>query len=139
MISNLKLQSNTGELNKLNLHIRALQKKWGLPKKMGIEVNLVLDELISNIIEHGQSGETDSIEIRLQKSGQELTIEVINAGPPFDPTRCKKADITLPLEKRQCGGLGIHLVKKLSDSCCYTRLDDKNIFRCKKTIPNQSR
>jgi anti-sigma regulatory factor (Ser/Thr protein kinase) len=139
MISNLKLQSISSELDKLSAHIMSLQKNWDLPRRTGIEINLVLDELVTNIIHHGHPKAEDIIDIQLHKAGDELTIEVINSGPAFDPTSCKEADTSLPLKERQCGGLGIHLVRELSDSCSYTRLGDKNIFSCKKTIPQESR
>jgi serine/threonine-protein kinase RsbW len=139
MKSSLKLNSNLAELVQLNSHIQALQNSWSLPPKTGIEVNLILDELITNIIEHSSPEPQEIIEIELIKSGNELTIEVMNSGPAFDPTKCKGADTTLPLEKRVCGGLGIHLVKQLSDSCSYTRSHGKNIFSFKKHIPQENR
>jgi serine/threonine-protein kinase RsbW len=139
MKSSLKLRSDLAALPEVNNHILSLQRNWSLPKKTGLELNLILDELITNIIEHGSPEPNEIIEILLLKTGDELTIEVINSGPAFDPTKCECIDSTLPLEKRLCGGLGIHFVKRFSDYCSYTRINSKNIFTFKKYIHQESR
>ena len=37
-------------------------------------------------------------------------------------------DITLPLEQRPVGGLGIHLVKNLMDAVNYRRSEGRNVL-----------
>lgn len=139
MKSSLKIKNALSELITLQNHIRSLEQEWSLPKKFGAEINLLLDELITNIIEHGDQENLHLIDISLSKTGRNLTIEVIDDGPQFDPTSCKSPDTTLPIEKRRCGGLGIFLVRKFSDSCSYKRSENKNIFTLQKTLPKECR
>ena len=139
MKSSLKIKNNLSELANLEEHLQSLESQWGLSKKIGVEINLVLDELITNIIEHGDQENLHFIDISLTKKCQKLTIEVKDDGPPFDPTRCKMPDTTQPLEERRCGGLGIFLVRKFSDCCSYKRSDNKNIFTLQKTLPKECR
>ena len=49
------------------------------------------------------------------------------------------ATLTLPLEKRKCGGLGIHLVRTFSDTYNYERRDEKNVLKLEKQIEKESR
>lgn len=139
MKSSVTLTSTLSELKELETHIRKLQDKWSISKKDAIEINLVLDELVTNIIEHGERATEGTIEILFSLNKRHLTIEVIDGGSPFDPTSCKKPDTSLPLDKRKCGGLGVLLVHKFSDCCNYTRLKDKNIFSLTKKLTEERR
>lgn len=139
MKSSLRIKNVLSELTTLQKYTKKLEKEWSLPKKFGSEINLLLDELITNIIEHGDQENIHYIDIALSKTGRNLTIEVIDDGPQFDPTSCKSPDTNLPIEKRRCGGLGIFLVRKFSDSCCYKRSQNKNIFTLRKTLPEECR
>ena len=38
---------------------------------------------------------------------------------PFDVTKSPDADITLPIEQRHPGGLGLHLIRRMLDSIEY--------------------
>lgn len=139
MKSSITLSHKITELSNLENHILQLKSTWDIPRKDAIEINLVLDELVTNIIEHQDIDEEGLITINFTLKGKQLTIEVIDRGPPFDPTSCKAPDTTLPLEERKCGGLGVLLVKKFSNYCSYTRLKKRNIFSVKKTIKQESR
>jgi len=116
-----------------------LKKKWSLSSKTTMELNLILDELISNIVEHGDVEKDSEIDIKLTKKKAVITLVIMDDGPPFDPTVTPAVDIALPLEKRKCGGLGIHLIRKFSDKCKYTRVDNKNILTLKKILYEECR
>jgi anti-sigma regulatory factor (Ser/Thr protein kinase) len=44
----------------------------------------------------------------------------------------EEPDLETPIENRQLGGLGIHLVKKMVDTATYRREGDKNILLLRK-------
>ncbi len=134
-----QINGDLSELNTLFDKLKNLEQRWSLSKKTLAEINLVLDELITNTIKHGNCDKNQSIEITLQKTDLKLTIEIIDTGLPFDPTVCQKPDTSLPLEKRRCGGLGILLVRQFSDCWKYTRSDNKNIITLQKTLPEECR
>lgn len=131
--------NDLAELNILRDRLQALQSAWTLKPKTVAEINLVLEEIIINIIEHGDRTKKHPIVITLKKKEQELTMVVTDEGPTFDPTNCTPPDTKLPLKKRQCGGLGIHLVRTLCQCCSYTRTDDSNMLILKKILPEECR
>ena len=45
----------------------------------------------------------------------------------FNPFDMEQNDIHLSIEEREIGGLGIHLVKSLMQTCQYQRKANKNI------------
>jgi anti-sigma regulatory factor (Ser/Thr protein kinase) len=95
-----------------------------------MSLNLALEEAVSNVIMYaypkGSDGLVD-IEAIIRK--KELEFIISDNGTPFDPTAAPEADITLDVEDRPVGGLGIFLVKNIMDVVKYTRSDDgKNIL-----------
>ncbi|MGW8180961.1 MAG: ATP-binding protein [bacterium] len=92
-------------------------------------VELVTEEAVVNICKysylHGEG------EVRLRCLGEEdrFIIEVTDWGGPFDATTMPAPDITSPIEERQVGGLGIYLIKKMTDDMSYTREDGRNVLR----------
>ena len=134
-----RIENDLSELNTLLEQLKALELKWSLSRKTLAEINLVLDELITNTIQHGNCEKQHPIDITLTKTGKKLTIQIIDAGLPFDPTLCKLPDTSLPLEERRCGGLGILLVSQFCDYWNYARLKEKNILTLQKNLPKEHR
>jgi serine/threonine-protein kinase RsbW len=106
------------------------------PSQVINDVNVVLDEVLSNIISYGyEDGEQSDILVRLDYRPGEVLVEVEDAGKPFDPLKAPPPDLGVPLEARQVGGLGIHFIKSLMDDVAYARVDGKNRLRLRKKLP----
>ncbi len=56
----------------------------------------------------------------MQLDAPHLTIEFIDDGDPFDPLAAPPPDLEAPLEERDLGGLGVHIVRSLADEVRYT-------------------
>lgn len=84
---------------------------------LAFSANLCLEELITNIIQHGLEGRTDrQIHVRMSMSDEWLEIVLKDDAPPYDPfVQAPEPDLDLDLEKRPIGGLGVHLVRQLMD------------------------
>jgi serine/threonine-protein kinase RsbW len=136
MRCSLRIASRLSELKSLAEQLDVLADTWSLPKKCLAEINLILDELVTNIIEHG-AAQGGWIDITLVREEQLLTMTISDDGPAFDISNCPTPDTTLPLAERCCGGLGIHLVRKLTDSHHYHRTGGKNIVTLTKTLPKE--
>lgn len=76
-----------------------------------------------------------TIEIRIDP--ERVEIESIDDGRPFDPLSLPEPNLSLPLEERPIGGLGVHLVRKLMTSVSYRRADGKNRFWMMRTISKE--
>ena len=99
------------------------QEAW--PSDLMFQINLVLEELVINIVNHG--GKVTKIEISVSSEVEAITIEVSDDGCPFDPINdAADPDLVSPLEKRQVGGLGLYLVRTMMDELHYRREQGKN-------------
>ena len=82
-------------------------------------VVLAVDEAVTNIIVHGYDGDDGMIEIDVGCNGKSLSIRVRDDAPVFDPTQALPPDLTIPLEERPPGGLGIYLMRRNVDEVIH--------------------
>lgn len=88
---------------------------------------LAMEELVMNCIEHGfDDAREHTIAIELSMADSALTMTVIDDGPAFNPLTAATPDLGVELEKRLVGGLGIHMLRKLSDGMEYERRQGTN-------------
>ena len=93
------------------------------------KLNIVLDELISDIINFGYADDAEhEIEICLELVGHRLVVTIADDGIPFNPLTVKPPDTSAPLSEREVGGLGIHLVRNLVDEATYQRRVNRNVL-----------
>jgi anti-sigma regulatory factor (Ser/Thr protein kinase) len=90
-------------------------------------VPLAIEEIVTNCIHYGydDAGE-HTIVITLSVADQTLTMTVVDDGHEFDPLAHETPDLAAPAEDRSIGGLGIHLLRNLSDAIAYERRDGTN-------------
>jgi anti-sigma regulatory factor (Ser/Thr protein kinase) len=95
---------------------------------MAQRLGLCLDEAVTNIISYAfPDGGEHEIVVRLTPNGDEMIAEVIDGGIPHDPLAKQDPEHLLAsLDDRPIGGLGIHLIRKLSRAVSYAYEDGKN-------------
>lgn len=106
------------------------------PFKARTQVDVALDEILSNIAKFAYPGEEGDMTVSAFITHEPLAINITIAdeGEPFNPLMAPEPDTTLPLEKRKVGGLGIMLVRKMMDSVSYERDGDFNLFTIRKEL-----
>jgi anti-sigma regulatory factor (Ser/Thr protein kinase) len=85
-----------------------------------------LDEILSNVVRHAMPSESAVIEMILSRDGNLVRVEVVDDARPFNPLLVPPPDTSSPLEVREPGGLGIALVRALTDEVQYERREDRN-------------
>lgn len=100
-----------------------------IPTNLMLKVNIVLDELLSNIVKYSfPDGKEHVIDITLELfTTGKLTLCLTDEGVPFNPFSAPDPDLSIPLEEREIGGLGILIVKRLMDEYHYKRQANLNI------------
>lgn len=105
-----------------------------LPVDIVWRLRVALDEIVANIVAHGgEAAAATALDVWFTREGTMVDITVADDGPAFDPLALPVPDVTLPLETRQPGGLGIALVRSLMDEVCYERTS-RNVLTIRKRI-----
>ncbi len=131
----IKVHNKLSELASANQTLTEFGRQHGLPDSILHDLNLAVGEILANIISYGytDSGEHE-ISVRLSVEPGEMRVDVEDDGQPFNPLEASEADTTKPLEERAIGGLGVHLVRKLTDGLEYRRHEGKNLLVMKKRL-----
>ena len=102
--------------------------QWGLKGEGLFAVELATEETLVNVFYYAYRNGEGKIRLRCMEDGDRFVIEVTDWGVPFDATAQPAPDVNKPLEERPVGGLGIYLIKKMTDEMRYTREDGQNIL-----------
>jgi anti-sigma regulatory factor (Ser/Thr protein kinase) len=111
-------------LRSVRAGVEAFAAARGLAPASTWPFQVALDEVISNIVRHGQAGAP--IQVFLRLAGDALEVEVSDEAEPFNPLDAPLPDTAAPLEGRKVGGLGIALVRHLMDDVEYERTAGRN-------------
>ena len=131
----LRLANDLDGLVGLAERVERFGVEQGLAENVVNALNVVLDEAVSNAINHGyDAGVRGEIAVRLRRSADRVEVEVEDDGRPFDPLQVPPPDLGLPLERRPIGGLGIHLIRNLMDEVSYARQAGRNVLKMAKRL-----
>jgi len=130
----LDVEPQVGEVPRLIDWVGSCCAAEGLAEDVTFKLTLALEEAVANVITHAFLGlpPPHSIKVRLAISARSVSAEIIDNGRPFDPTAAPDPDLSLSLEERRPGGLGIHLMRGMMDRVHYRRGDGNNILRLEK-------
>ncbi len=110
--------------------------KAGAADKVIRQINIVIDEIFSNIANYAYEGDDGKVRIRLNilKETGEAEIIFMDKGLPFNPLETDEPDLSGDAEERTVGGLGIFVVRKTMDAVNYKYKDGINILTIRKKI-----
>ena len=125
---NLTLKNDLSELARIAGAIEAHGEAHGWPTKWVLNLNISLDELITNMVSYGyQDSDEHEIRVTLADRNGSLVTVLEDDGMEFDPfTEAPEPDLDASVAERRIGGLGVYFVKTLMDEAIYERLGDRN-------------
>jgi serine/threonine-protein kinase RsbW len=98
------------------------------------DIELAVDEAMTNIIMHGYRGKKGMIRITCSSGQGLVNIVIRDRAPAFNPLSVKEPDISAGLADRTAGGMGIYLIKNVMDSVRYEHSGTENILTMEKTF-----
>lgn len=107
-------------------------------EKIRHQIAVAVDELLANVINYAyeKDGGKCRVSFSYNDAAGDAVIRFTDRGIPFNPLMVEQPDVTLSASKRQIGGLGIFLVRKLMDDIAYRYEDGCNIITIRKKIRN---
>ena len=123
----VELRNDPSEIQRLNEIVTEFAVKHNLAAELTFRVNLVLEEIVTNVISYGYDDRLEhEISVRLSWRDPRIELEVKDDGRPFNPLEAPQPETESPLIEKPVGGLGIHLVRRMVDHLEYKREGDKN-------------
>jgi len=133
----LQVANDFSALAPVSQQVREFLCECCAPPAAEFLTDLVIEELVTNTIKYGyDDAGAHCIHVDVDFAAGRLGIAVRDDGRPFDPLDRPAPDVTLPADQRDIGGLGLHLVRQMTDSLTYERRDGWNIVRAEKDFPS---
>jgi serine/threonine-protein kinase RsbW len=135
MEKEIRIKNQIGELERIAQFIEEICEELGLDMELQMNLNLVIEEMVTNVIFYAYPKDVDEeIELLVKSDGQTLTIVLSDKGMEFDPTAREDANTDVNPAERDLGGMGIFIVKNIMNEVTYQRLDGKNLLTMTKGI-----
>jgi serine/threonine-protein kinase RsbW len=123
-VVSLRVEADVAQLATIRAFVEQHARALGIDAFDIYDLILAVNEVATNIVVHGYRGRSGVIEIELRQLGDAIEIRLRDQAPPFDPTRVPTPDLTLPLQKRPLGGMGVHVTRELMDVVHYRETPD---------------
>jgi serine/threonine-protein kinase RsbW len=131
----LNITSDMANLARVAAFVADAAQSSRLSQKQFDDLQMAVDEAVTNVMEHAYKGRTDgAIHILLRVDTRRLLVEIRDRGTAFNAKKVKKPDINSPLSERSIGGLGIFFMKHLMDRVEFRRDKGENITRMMKKL-----
>lgn len=131
------LRGGTAEAMDGVRRIEAFLHEVGCDAASARQLALVAEEILTNILRDAWSGREPgdcavSVEASVASDVVQVSLRTEDDGMPFDPTEVVAPDPDTPLDERPLGGLGILLIRSMTDRQTYRRAGGRNIFEVSK-------
>ena len=114
------------DIHRLNEDFARFAEARGVDDSIVRPLQVAVDELLVNIATHSGAS---SVVVRVWEDDGDLRLEISDDGTPFNPfTEATTPDLEVPLEDRELGGLGLHLVRSLMSEVEYTSRGGRNFI-----------
>ncbi len=125
--ASITMQPDVEDLENVFAAVEEFAERAAWPMNLVFQVKLILEEMALNVINYGGVEGAEPIDIVLKTENDIVTIEIKDVGQPFDPIKdAPSPDLSLALEDRPIGGLGLYLVRTMVDEMHYEWHDGHN-------------
>ena len=102
--------------------------KTQVSSQMVHHLRLLTEEIFLNCVQHGYpGGSPGTIQISCTQTPQQIFLEFIDDGQPFNPLKEPLTKPSLDIEERPLGHVGLHLIRQLATkNISYSYKEGKN-------------
>jgi anti-sigma regulatory factor (Ser/Thr protein kinase) len=136
MQSRLIIRSDSSAMPAVDRFVAAFVTENGIAPDEASRILILLEELLTNLMKYGYPDRPEGgrAEIGLALNDGRLEIEFIDDGCAFDPFAAPSPNLEAPLETRAPGGLGLHILRSLTDEARYERRNGSNVIRLSRVV-----
>ena len=106
------------------------------PIGLQMKIDVAVEELFVNIASYAYAPGSGSATVRMEVEEDPKTVVItyVEHGVAYDPLAKEDPDVTLSINDREIGGLGIFMVKKSMDDMIYAYENGQNVLTIRKRI-----
>lgn len=136
LVFRLEVAADTRYLEMIASLVECFCHAAGLDEDNARGMQVAVDEICTNTVLHGYNGDASrTFVVEGWREAKRVAFIVTEWGKPFDPQIIPEPDLESPLESRPIGGLGLYLVRKLTDNFEYMcETDGSKCFRLEKAL-----
>lgn len=83
------------------------------------DLKVCVDEAATNIVKYGYGGGEGALTVEVARQDDEIVVRMLDEAPLFDPDLVPTPDLDRPLGERPVGGMGVHLIRTLTDGLAH--------------------
>ena len=122
----LRLSAQLGSLESFRHFVLTEIRNWNISQDLSDKAELILEELLTNVFHYAYPSGNGDVEVECEQEASRFCIIIRDWGAAFNPLEKNDPELSDDIAKRDVGGLGIYLVKKMVDEISYTRENDMN-------------
>lgn len=131
-VDELSFEATVENIGKATAFVEERLERLDCPMKAQTQLAIAIDEILSNIAQYAYAPGSGRASVAFEREDGAVKLTFRDAGRPYNPLERPDPDISLAVEEREAGGLGIFMVKKSMDECGYEYKDGQNIFWVRK-------
>ena len=118
MLTLLIENPSVGDVKRLKPFVAQAAGAAGLAESEAKQLRLAVEEAVANVVGYGGAS---AIALAAEAERGRVVLTIDDDGLPFDPTGASPTDLSVAADQRPVGGLGIVLMRELTDSLSYRR------------------
>lgn len=134
-MNELLIDATNDNLDSVLAFIESELETKDCPMQLLMQIQIVVEEIFVNIANYAYNPDIGSVKIRVAVEN-DIVIEFEDDGTAYNPLEKEDPDITLDVQEREIGGLGIFIVKQIMDEVVYKHEGNKNILTVRKVLNN---
>jgi len=121
-VFDLSVTASLENLQKVRQYIDHVGSSLGVNDEAMGDLRLVVDEAVTNVIIHGYGDNDGVVEVHMEAEGDSVIIRIRDHAESFDPSHVNAPKLDTALKDRPFGGMGIFLIKKMTDEAEFLPL-----------------
>ena len=121
-VFDLSVKASLENLQEIRSFIDRAGASLGVNESALGDLRLAVDEAVTNVVIHGYAETDGQVELHMQADGDAVVIRIRDHAASFDPSQVKAPQLDTELKDRPFGGMGIFLIRKMTDEAEFLSL-----------------
>lgn len=121
-VFDLSVKARLENLKAVRSYIDRVGAELGVNEQALGDLRLVVDEAVTNVVHYGYEDLEGIVEVHMQRDGDSVVIRIRDQAKTFNPSHIENPQLDTALKDRDLGGMGIYLIKKMTDEAEFLSL-----------------